>query len=151
MPGEELPQRSRLNHVPPWWIADDSLFFITVNCVPRGLDQLCRPETATAVVSAARFYHEHQKWSCRLLLLMPDHLHAIVAFPFNVGLKTTLIRWKGYLAKSHGIRWQQDFFDHRLRDHWQLIEKTSYILNNPVRRGLCNRPEDWPHVFRPER
>ena len=151
MPGPDLPRRSRLNHTPPWWIADDSLFFVTVNCSPRGLSQLCDPPVSDGVLSAASFYHEQQKWSCRLLLLMPDHLHAIIAFPGDPGMKTTMSRWKGYLSKTHGISWQQDFFDHRLRDHWQIIEKTSYILNNPMRKGLCKDAADWPHVFRPER
>ncbi len=83
------------------------------------------------------------------MLLMPDHLHAILAVPVDPGLKTTISRWKGYVAKTLGIQWQQDFFDHRLRDHWQLGEKTSYILNNPVRRGLCQVGTEWPHIFRP--
>jgi hypothetical protein len=41
------------------------------------------------------------------------------------------------------------FFDHRLRDHHQLQEKTEYILMNPVRKGLCERMEDWKWIYRP--
>ena len=41
------------------------------------------------------------------------------------------------------------FFDHRLRDHHELEEKTSYILMNPVRKALCERAEDWSWVYRP--
>jgi hypothetical protein len=37
------------------------------------------------------------------------------------------------------VEWQRDFFDHRLRDHHELQERTSYILMNPVRKGLCER------------
>jgi hypothetical protein len=40
------------------------------------------------------------------------------------------------------------FFDHRLRDHHELEEKTSYVLMNPVRKGLCERKEDWAWVYR---
>ena len=43
--------------------------------------------------------------------------------------------------------WQCDFFDHRLRDHHEVEEKTSYILMNPVRKGLCERAEDWRWVY----
>ena len=25
-------------------------------------------------------------------------------------------------------------------------EKCNYILGNPVRKGLCAEPSDWPHV-----
>jgi hypothetical protein len=41
------------------------------------------------------------------------------------------------------------FFDHRLRDHHELEEKTSYILLNPVRKELCERAEAWRWVYRP--
>jgi hypothetical protein len=47
------------------------------------------------------------------------------------------------------VDWQRDFFDHRLRDHHEADEKTNYILMNPVRKGLCERAEDWVWVYRP--
>jgi len=81
---------------------------------------------------------------------MPDHLHAIIAFPREPGMKTTMADWKRYVAVKYNVQWQRDFFDHRLRDEHQLNEKTSYILANPVRKGLCQRPEDWKWVFRPD-
>lgn len=52
-------------------------------------------------------------------------------------------------ARNHQISWQRDFFDHRLRDHHAEIEKTQYILMNPVRKGLCERMEEWQWVCRP--
>jgi putative transposase len=82
------------------------------------------------------------------MLIMPDHLHAIIFFPRDPGFKTTITNWKTYLAKTLSINWQRDFFDHRLRNHHELTAKTSYILMNPVRRGLCERAEDWPWVRR---
>jgi len=80
---------------------------------------------------------------------MPDHLHAIIAFPSVPGLKTTVTNWKKFVARKHGVAWQRDFFDHRLRNDQELQEKTSYILMNPVRKGLCERAEDWAWVYRP--
>ena len=58
--------------------------------------------------------------------------------------------WKKYLAREHSISWQRDFFDHRLRDHHEEAEKMNYILMNPVRKGLCERAEDWAWIYRPE-
>ncbi|MBA4150356.1 MAG: hypothetical protein H0X66_19775 [Verrucomicrobia bacterium] len=34
-------------------------------------------------------------------------------------------------------------------NHHELDEKTSYILMNPVRKGLSERAEDWVWVLRP--
>jgi hypothetical protein len=58
-------------------------------------------------------------------------------------MTTTIKNWKKFVAGKYGVDWQRDFFDHRLRDHYELEEKTGYILMNPVRRGLCVRAEDW--------
>src|SRR6266516_3068047 len=101
--------------------------------------------------SRAAMKHNHDKlvWHCRLCLLMPDHLHAILAFPREPGMQTSIKNWKKYVAGKQGVDWQRDFFDHRLRNHHELEEKTLYILMNPVRKGLCERPEDWTWVYRP--
>ena len=132
----DLPVREKLPHAIPQWVADGSWFFITINCVPPGKNQLCRADTGDAVLAAMRFNHERFIWHCRLCLLMPDHLHAIMAFPREPGMATTVKNWKKFVAGKHGIDWQRDFFDHRLRDHHELEEKTSYILMNPVRKGI---------------
>ena len=108
-----------------------------------------RPTVGDAVLAAVRFNHERFIWHCRLCLLMPDHVHAIIAFPREPGMATTIKNWKKFVAGKHGVDWQRDFFDHRLRDHHELEEKTSYILMNPVRKALCERPEDWTWVYRP--
>jgi len=145
----ERPTRKRLPHELPQWVNEGSFFFLTINCASRSANQLCRTGLGDTVLKAAAFYHEHFKWHCRLMLLMPDHLHGIIAFPRDPGMKTTVSDWKKYLARNHGVEWQRDFFDHRLRDHHELQEKTGYVLMNPVRRGLCERAEDWPWIYRP--
>jgi putative transposase len=40
--------------------------------------------------------------------------------------------------------WQKRYYDFNIRNHPQFIEKLRYIHRNPVRAGLCERPEDWP-------
>ena len=80
---------------------------------------------------------------------MPDHLHAIIAFPRGSGMKIVISNWKKFVAAKSGVKWQRDFFDHRLRDNNELQEKTSYILMNPVRKGLCQQAEDWIWIYRP--
>ena len=145
-----LPNRGRLGHEVPAWVADGSFFFITVNCVPRQRNQLCMAGVGDAVLAAAKHNHDKLAWHCRFLLLMPDHLHGIIAFPREPGMKTVMTNWKHFLACQQPIQWQRDFFDHRLRNHHELERKTSYILMNPVRWGLCERMEDWPWVYRPQ-
>jgi putative transposase len=146
----DLPVRKRLPHTVPQWVVEGSWFFVTINCEPPTKNQLCRPDIGHAVLSAAAHNHEKFVWHCRLCLLMPDHLHAIIAFPREPGMKTVVSNWKKFVSLNHRVKWQRDFFDHRLRDDHQLDEKTSYVLMNPVRKGLCKQPEDWPWIYRPD-
>jgi putative transposase len=143
------PVRQRLSHAVPQWVPEGSFYFITVNCEPRGSNHLCRVGIGEKVLAAIAFNHDRFAWHCRLAILMPDHLHAILAFPAEPGLKMTLTNWKKFVAREHGVLWQRDFFDHRLRDQHEVEEKSAYILMNPVRKGLCDRAEDWVWVFRP--
>ena len=52
--------------------------------------------------------------------------------------------WKHFHAVKNGVRWQENYFDHRLRGSDQMEFKYQYILNNPVAKGYCKSPEEWP-------
>ena len=80
------------------------------------------------------------------MLLMPDHLHGIIGFPREPGMAHIVATWKHFQSRCCGIRWQRDFFDHRLRNAKQLEDKWNYILENPQRAGLCANPANWPFV-----
>jgi hypothetical protein len=41
--------------------------------------------------------------------------------------------------------WQADYFDRYLRSAESYSQKWSYVEQNPVRAGLVERFEDWPH------
>lgn len=83
------------------------------------------------------------------MVVMPDHLHALLTLNTRVKPISTIIgSWKRYLAKSANIDWQTNFFEHRIRNNNELLEKESYILNNPVRADLCEEASDWPYVIR---
>jgi hypothetical protein len=40
----DLPVRKKLPHIIPQWVSEGSWFFITINCEPRGKNQLCRTD-----------------------------------------------------------------------------------------------------------
>jgi putative transposase len=79
---------------------------------------------------------------------MPDHVHALISFPpSGKPLRRVVSQWKEWTAKQCGIGWQRDFFEHRLRQEESRREKAEYILQNPVRKQLVSRPEEWPFVY----
>ncbi|GAA5481432.1 hypothetical protein Hsar01_00641 [Haloferula sargassicola] len=56
--------------------------------------------------------------------------------------------FKSWTAKEAAISWQDGFFDHRIRADESLEEKSHYIAMNPVRAGLCEKPEDWDYGWK---
>jgi REP element-mobilizing transposase RayT len=142
-----LPQRRRLPHGIPAWVPDDAVHFVTINCAERGKNQLC--ESSVAEIFKESLLHRQKLghlWM-RLCLLMPDHIHLLASFSRNHGMKGVIAKWKEWTAKQTGIRWQTDFFEHRLRRDESFEEKAHYIRMNPVRKGLVARPEEWPYVW----
>jgi putative transposase len=145
----EVPHRKRLPHDVPLWVdPQKEIYFITINCAARGSNQLALPELAEPLFATVA--HRQQKELCwpHLFLLMPDHVHALITFPpMSRPLKSIISKWKEWTAKQLGIQWQRDFFEHRLRREESRREKADYILNNPLRKGLVRRPEEWSYVY----
>ena len=73
----------------------------------------------------------------------------LVSFPSAKPMARVIAEWKKFIARTIGIRWQRDFFDHRLRKEENFRAKEDYIRMNPVRAGLVSKPEDWPYVWMP--
>lgn len=144
-----FPERAKLPHVPPDRVKPTALFFVTLCCVPRGKNQLCHDNIAGVIFESAEFRQLRLDWHVTLLVLMPDHLHMLVAFPRDLQMRKIVTDWKSLLARKCGIGWQRDFFDHRIRDGESGEQKAEYIRQNPVRGGLVARAEEWKFVWHP--
>ena len=144
-----FPDRKTLGHRPPAWVKSGAIFFITICTHPRGLNQLCRPETSEYIFEALTHRQHNHHWHCRLCLLMPDHMHALIAFPANQSMQRVVRNFKEHTAKRGNINWQREFFDHRIRDADGLQLKANYIRQNPVRAKLTNHAESWPYIWEP--
>ena len=143
------PVRKSLRHDPPPWVVNDSIFFITICSLPRGKNQLCIEPLSSRLLTSATNVHERGSWWLLMMLLMPDHVHMLAAFPDGNGPAPAVRNWKRFAARHFGVKWQRDFFDHRIRHDESLEGKESNIRLNPVRAGLVDRPEDWPHIITP--
>jgi putative transposase len=125
------------------------LFFVTFNTHPR------RPLLADEPVHRvwldfARCAPDHGAWPGRYVL-MPDHVHLFVALADDTDLSAWMQSLKAVLGKTLLVlghakpHWQEGFFDHLLRGGESYGAKWEYVRQNPVRKGLCARPEDWPY------
>lgn len=85
-------------------------------------------------------------------VLMPDHLHWMFELRESFGLSRVMQVFKSRSAvRINRVRrraepvWQAGFHDHRLRNTEDFLAQARYIVANPLRRGLVERIEDYPH------
>ena len=134
----------RLHHEVPPWVDPGAIFHIRIRCDKENAVTLTDSRLAKALLESVRFYQARQVWHSTVFLLMPDHLHALLSFPRDKSMSRIIGEWKHFHAVKNGVQWQENYFDHRLRDAQQVEYKFQYILNNPVAKGLCATPEEWP-------
>jgi putative transposase len=79
-------------------------------------------------------------------VVMPEHVHLLVSEPERGLLADALKSLKqGVSRRLVGEAehfWQKRYYDFSVRNYRQFVEKLSYIHRNPVKRKLCERPED---------
>jgi REP element-mobilizing transposase RayT len=115
-----------------------------------GACQLRKPETADLVLQTLLHFHQDryllQEW-----VVMPNDVHVIVWPMPNHLLSDILKSWKQFTSrrakKLLGLGkepfWQPESYDHWVRNDEERSRIAAYIRNNPVKAGLCPRPEDW--------
>jgi len=139
----------------PHWQKADTALFVTFR--RNGRDQF-RPDARDAVLHCC-LKGNNYKFTLHAVVVMPEHVHMLLT-PMNdpngwpYGLPDILKSLKGASARAvnkvlgaSGPVWQEESFDHVLRSEDSLEEKREYIRQNPVRRGLVKRPEDYPWLW----
>ncbi len=111
---------------------------------------LARPEIATIVVEAILFGQNplgHD--SLHAFVVMPNHVHLLITSLVPVpkllqSLKGTTARRANQTLRVTGkVFWQEESYDHLVRDETEFRRIQAYIEENPVRAGLAQRPEDY--------
>jgi putative transposase len=82
-------------------------------------------------------------------VIMPNHVHVLLEL--RVPLQRVTGTLKGVSARDANATlgrvgkpfWQDESFDHWIRDSSQFERIRSYIERNPVKAGLAKKPEDW--------
>ncbi len=136
-----------------------SIYSIT-KCVDDTASPLIRdpmnPETESEVpklvVECLRWLHKNGRLRCEGYVVMPDHVHLIVALGEDQDLSNVIASFGSYSARGinrvkheKGRFWQRGFYDHRLRSKEAFSRHLGYIRENPVRKGYVESPEDWPY------
>lgn len=95
----------RLRHDVPGWVKSGAVFHVRIRIASVQVPPLTDEKLGAELLKAVQRYHELGRWWCRLVVLMPDHLHTLVAFPENeAGLTDTVRDWKRGTARFQGVR-----------------------------------------------
>jgi putative transposase len=114
---------------------------------------LKQPELAQIVAASLRHF-DGDRYELRDFVVMPNHVHLLVAFPDEDSLLRQCDSWKHFTARQinqqigrTGRLWQQDGFDHLVRSVDQFDYLRRYIADNPQRAGL--KPGEYLHFSKP--
>ncbi len=115
-------------------------------CIERRQSVLTNDAAFEAFKTAAG---KLQHWRVLAGMVMPDHLHVIVAPTEDREAKlgncsAALKRW---MREQLNASWDfhPSWFDRLLRSDESLHEKWLYVRENPVRAGLVKHWKDWPY------
>ncbi len=151
VPDRQLIKTKRLL---PHWQMGGSTYFVTF-CSKLSI---LLPEARQLVLDAC-VYFDNAKYRLWAAVVMPDHVHLLltpnektegVYFSLTEilhSLKSFTGTKVNRLLKQQGTFWQEDFFNRIVRDEGEFLEKWNYIRNNPVKKELCERPEEWDAFF----
>jgi putative transposase len=133
-------------------------FFFTVTLANRSSKVLV--DHVDLLRNALRMVRQERPFVIDAVVILPDHLHAILTLP--PGDSDFSGRWrriKGHFssalidasARLHRrpngdlALWQRRFWEHTIRDEGDFARHVDYIHFNPVKHAMVQRVSDWPH------
>ena len=102
-----------------------------------GPQPLSNSELAAIVENALKFF-DGQRYDLLAWSVMPNHVHVLLTPYPTHPLEKIIQSWKTHTAKEvnrilgqSGAFWQEEYFDHIVRDGEDLKHQITYILRNP--------------------
>jgi putative transposase len=147
-----LMVKYRRNFVP------GATYFFTVTLADRRSSALV--DHIRALRAAFRAGRRERPFTIDAIVILPDHLHAILTLPpGDADFSGRWRRIKGHFsnhliaagasttrhASGEYALWQRRFWEHTIRDEDDFGRHVDYIHFNPVKHGLVSRVRDWPY------
>jgi putative transposase len=141
--------------------------FVTFGCNGKR-KLLSTPYSRQIVISVLSGLVKKNSVKVSAFAVMPDHVHAVLWFDGDNNLPTVMQVWK-HLSAHYLIRyfekfspdlltylrsvqngreitkiWTRKYYDYCIESEARFIQKLKYIHDNPVRKELVKKPEDYP-------
>ena len=108
---------------------------------------------------------EHQSFPIEAIVLLPKHFHCLLTLlehnadfsvrlrlikthattQYEAALKIQRANSQSRQKRREGNLWQRRYWEHFIRNEKDLAIHCNYIPYNPVRHGLCERPQEWKY------
>jgi putative transposase len=124
-------------------------YFVTI-CTANRADVFRSARAVDPMVALLLHSAAAMDFAAAAYCFMPDHLHVLlVAESDHAALLECVRRFKqlsafDYRRQTGGALWQAGYFEHALRGSEQTDAVARYILENPVRAGLCRAFQEYP-------
>jgi REP element-mobilizing transposase RayT len=155
MPNHTLERKYEYHRMLPHYQKVGRSVFVTF-C--KGNQDAFTPEARDAILQHC-LHDNGKRFDLHAAVVMPDHVHLLLTplrdekgWPYSLPtilkqLKGTSARSVNKLQGSNGPVWQEESFDHVLRSQESFEEKLEYLSQNPVRRGLVKKPDDYKWLW----
>lgn len=131
----------------PRSLSSTSVFFLTAQTFEKRFylqtDRMCK-----LLLDVLLNYREKNEYLLHEFVIMPNHFHLLLTPMRTLARAMQCIkggfsyRVKRELNFPHTF-WQTSFYDRRVRDVEEYRQFKNYIYMNPVRKHLCDKPEEW--------
>jgi REP element-mobilizing transposase RayT len=102
------------------------------------------------VIENALLHFDAERYRLHAWCVMPNHVHVLVTPLGAEALSAIVHSWKSFTAKKanallgqKGTFWATEYFDRAIRDDAHFSNAVEYFAMNPVKAGLCGRPDAW--------
>ncbi len=134
-----------LNHIE----VSDCVYFITAVTEDRK-PWLTGAEDASIVLNALYFLRDRGDFKLYSFVIMPDHIHFLAWSAGKKTIASIMHSLKSFTAKAINKRnkrsgkiWQDNYYEHAVRNKADFDEKLNYIHRNPLEAGTVGRVEDY--------
>jgi putative transposase len=127
------------------------IYFVTL-CFHDRRRLGANPRVARWIISRLRKHAAACEFFIHAYCVMPDHVHVLAAAASEA---SNLIRFIEafkqdtafeFARRAHRPLWQFKYYDHILRGTDSADRVAWYIWLNPVRKGLCSTPTNYPFL-----
>jgi REP element-mobilizing transposase RayT len=110
-----------------------------------------RNPSVASMVQDSLIHFDGVRYHLHAWVVMPNHVHWLFTPMGEYKLKQIMHSVKSDCANEanlildrSGTFWMADYFDRWIRNEQHFKNAVRYIENNPVKAGLCRKPEYWP-------